>query len=92
MDESRKKDGGKKADAEEISIRDLPDLRKLRKTFLTKDGKPVEVDSNDTPRHEGEEEDFGLQRSTEEEAWEFYRQNLADDACGDDMTEFLDDE
>lgn len=91
MDDKPKKRRCGEAEEKDIPIRDFPDLRRLRKAYLNRDGKPVGVDSNDTPLHDCEEGDFGLTRSTPEEAWEFLRQML-EESHDDDLTEFLDDD
>lgn len=96
--DKEKKDEKKKKEDEDIRIREFPDMRCLRKTYLSKGGKPVQVDSNDTPRHdvEEEEEDFGLKRSSDEEAWQFFCDTQADEKGDkeqrDELTEFLDDQ
>lgn len=93
MTESKKKDGdAKKPDERKIPLRDFPDIRKFRGIYLRNNDKPVEVDSNDTPLPEGEEEDFGIRRSSDEEAWDFYRQVVCDEESDDELTEFLNDD
>ena len=95
MSDAEKKKGGEKPDKkpdDDFRIRDFPDLRRLRKSYLCKDGKPVGVDSGDTPLPDEQEEDFGLQRSTTEEALEFLRESLCEDDKEDPLREFLDDE
>ena len=83
----------KKGDAdEEIPICDFPDLRNLRRAYLKKDDLPIELDSNDNPRPDTTEEDFGLRRSTAEEAWEFFRAIMEAEDGPDDLTEFLNDD
>ena len=92
-EEEKKKEPEKECG--EFRIRDFPDLRRLRKAYLKCGDKPVAVDSSDTPLPDDSEEDFGLKRSTEEEAWQFLRDSTApenDHAADDPMREFLEDE
>ena len=76
-------------------IRDFADLRRLRKSYLKHGDKPIGVDSSDNPVPDAAEEDFGLTKSTVEEALEFLRclreegQSTEED---DALREFLDDE
>jgi len=69
------------------------DLRTLRKLYLRNREGLVELDSADNPSTETAEEDFGLTRSTTDDALKFFRQSTTgqegDDE--DDLTEFLDD-
>ena len=91
-DPKKKGDGEPEEDAE-FTIRELPDLRRLRKTYLRCGDKFIAFDSTDSPLPNNGEEDFGLERSTQEEALEFLRQLTdAADAGPDDLTEFLEDE
>lgn len=87
-----KKDGCEPAKKRDFPIRDLPDMRNLRKAYLKKNDKPIGVDSADNPIPHEDEEDFGLKRSTPEEAREFLEETLRCDEADDPLTEFLNDE
>lgn len=89
--EKRKTDPEASEDAA-FPIRDFLDLRRLRRTYLRCGDRPTAVDSSSNPIPEDGEDDFGLKRSTEEEALEFLRESLAGDSGDDPLTEFLDDE
>ena len=76
-------------------IRDFSDLRRLRNAYLRRDGKPIGVDSADNPVPDEAEEDFGLTKSTAEEALEFLRCLREEEETAsedDELREFLDDE
>lgn len=78
---------------EDFPICDFPDLRRLRAIYLKCGGKPVGMDSTDTPRPDEQEEDFGLRRSTAEEALELLREAVGEETDEHDpLTEFLDDD
>lgn len=76
----------------EVPIRDFTDLRRLRRLYRNSvtGVYPPRV-LNEQPLLGGEEEEFGLVRSTEEEAWQFYLESLNADEEEDDLTEFLND-
>ncbi len=77
---------------EEFAMRELPDLRQLRSAYLGPEGIVEGDDIPDTVMPEEESGRFKLIRSTREEAWLFYRENIE---CGegedDDLTELLDE-
>ncbi|MDR1745225.1 MAG: hypothetical protein LBS30_05680 [Planctomycetota bacterium] len=75
-----------------IPIRDFADLRSLRKSYLQRNEKPIGIDSNNHPIADEQEEDFGLKRSTVDEALQFYRDSLSGDEANDSLSEFLNDE
>ena len=77
----------------DFSIRELPHLRRLRET-CRKLGPPPEPAAGTIlpPLATDGDIDFGLRRSTDEEAVAFLRELLAEDDSSDPMTEFLDDE
>ncbi len=73
-------------------IRSFIDLRRLRSCYLRTTEGFIEIDSNDNPCPGAIEKDFGLKRSTLEEAMEFLRQSLHSSEPDDDLLlEFLDD-
>ena len=92
MSDTDKKKHDPGSDTDSFPIRDFPDLRRLRKAYLKKGDKPIGVDSADNPTPDECEEDFGLTRSTTEEALEFLRQSQCGDEPDDALREFLDDE
>lgn len=90
-------DGGEKdsgAAGEEFVIRELPDLRELRKCYLRSDGVAADDDDSipDEPLPEEGSDRFRLDRSTREEALLFYRENVErGDGEDDELTELLDE-
>ena len=81
---------------EDFPIREFPDLRDLRCAYGRGGDHPVGAAAVGPHPDEGEE-DFGLRRSTREEALQFLRDIIAvrdaETEDGDDpLAEFLDDE
>jgi len=84
-------------DREDFPIREFPDMRDLRCAGQRTGEHPVDAGAADGPSPDESEEDFGLKRSTREEALQFLRDIIAvRDAEAQDeddpLTEFLDDE
>lgn len=72
----------------EFPIRPLDDLRRFRDRYPRGANAAPGPDGSDA----GEDEvDFGLKRSTPEEAWQFYLDSLKPNAGDDELTEFLND-
>lgn len=96
-DESEKKNADEASCSQPehaFPIRDLPDLRRLRRSYSKRGDSPMAVDSAGNHLPHDREEDFGLQRTTEEEAAEFLRELIRErdgDAGDDPLTEFLKD-
>ena len=93
-DPEKKKPCDNGPEEHDFPIRDFPDLRKLRHTFLRCGDKPINIDSSDNPRPDEQEQDFGLKRSTAEEALELLREaeKLEEELADDPLAEFLDDD
>jgi hypothetical protein len=85
-------DDAREEDPKKIPIRDFSDLRFLRTAYVRRGEKPIGVDSNGHPLPDEHEEDFGIRRSTADEALQFLRDSLSDADADDSLLEFLNDE
>lgn len=86
-----KRQPGPDTESRVIPIRELPDIRHLRKAYLRSGDGPIFVDSLNNPIPGANETDFGLTRSSEAEALEFYRESTKKEVEPDELTEFLDE-
>lgn len=87
-DDEKKKRSGKV-----FRIYPFLDLRILRRLYLKNTKGLAELDSADNPSPDAVEEDFGLTRSSADDALKFFRQSTTaqDGDDTDDLAEFLND-
>lgn len=86
-------DEKKKCSIRVFRIYPFLDLRILRRLYLKNTKGLVELDSADNPSPDVAEEDFGLTRSSADDALKFFRQSMTkqDGDDTDDLAEFLND-